>query len=236
VDLLEHLRTTGSALKRWLIVQSTDALIVGLLWLIGLEIIRVPVAPLWAVLGALLQFVPHFGPVIALVGPALAGGISGGGMRLLYVLILYAVIAGTDGLVLQPYLMKRTVRVPVWASILTPFVLGFVVPFWGVLLAAPLLAVIYTYRNRLTREQEPNLGPCKEQFPVGTKVQVKDEGYLRQFQERWKSHHPISLEQIETAGQVDIVTNVGFNHGGNVLYKLQRLPGIWHEECLEAAG
>ena len=149
MDFRSHLRTTGSALKRWLIAQSTDALIVGLMWLIGLEIIRVPLAPMWAVLGGTLQFVPHFGPVMALVGPAIAGGISGGWMRLLYVLILYAIIAGTDSLVLQPYLMKRSVKVPIWASILTPFALGFIIPFWGVLLAAPLLAVVYTYRNRL---------------------------------------------------------------------------------------
>jgi len=236
VNFLDHLRTTGSALKNWLVVQSTDALIVGVLWLIGLEIIRVPLAPLWAVLGALLQFVPHFGPVTALIGPALVGGISGGWMRLIYVLILYAVIAVTDGLFLQPYLMKRTAKVPVWSSILMPFVLGFVIPFWGVLLAPPLLAVVYTYRNRMTREPELSPKPCKEQFPVGTKVQVKDEGSLRQFQERCKSRRPISLEQIETAGQVDVVTNVGFYRGGDVLYKLQRLPGIWHEECLEPAG
>ena len=149
MDFLDHLKVTGSALKGWLIVQSTDALIVGLLWLIGLEIIRVPLAPLWAALGGILQFVPHFGPVIALIGPAIVGGLSGGWMRLIYVLILYALIAITDGLLLQPYLMKRTVKVPIWASILTPIVLGFVIPFWGVLLAPPLLAVFYTYRNRL---------------------------------------------------------------------------------------
>jgi hypothetical protein len=188
------------------------------------------------VLGALLQFVPHFGPLIALVGPALAGGFSGGWARLLYVLILYAVIAVTDGLILQPYLMKRSVRVPVWASILTPFVLGFVIPFWGVLLAAPLLAVGYTYRNRMTQGQRRSLGAYNARFPVGTKVQVKDEGLLRQFQDRSKLRHPISAEQIETAGQVDVVTNVGFYHGADVLYKLETLPGIWHEECLKAAG
>jgi predicted PurR-regulated permease PerM len=149
MDFRFHLRTTGSALKGWLVVQSWDALIVGLLWLIGLDIIHVPLAPLWAVLGGMLQFVPHFGPVMALIGPALVGGISGGWMRLVYVLILYAVIAATDGLILQPCLMKRTVKVPIWASILTPFVLGFVIPFWGVLLAPPVLAVVYTYRDRL---------------------------------------------------------------------------------------
>ncbi len=44
--------------------------------------------------------------------------------------------------------MKRTARVPIWASIVTPIVLGILIPFWGVLIAAPLLAVIYAYRAR----------------------------------------------------------------------------------------
>jgi predicted PurR-regulated permease PerM len=149
MDFLDHLKLTGSALRGWFVAQCYDVLLVGLMWLIGLEIIHVPLAPLWAVLGGLLQFIPNFGPLLAVMGPAIVGGLSGGWMRLIYVLILYAVIAVTDGLLLQPYLMKRAVKVPIWASILTPIVLGIVIPFWGVLLAPPLLAVVYTYRGRL---------------------------------------------------------------------------------------
>ena len=52
---------------------------------------------------------------------------------------------------LQPYLMKRTAKVPVWASILAPIVLGMIIPFWGVLLAPPLLAVLYAYKARQAR-------------------------------------------------------------------------------------
>jgi hypothetical protein len=47
--------------------------------------------------------------------------------------------------------MKRAVRVPIWASILTPIVLGIVIPFWGVLISAPLLAVVYAYKERQAR-------------------------------------------------------------------------------------
>jgi predicted PurR-regulated permease PerM len=68
----------------------------------------------------------------------------------LYVLILYAVIAIADGFILQPYLMKRTAKVPMWASILAPIILGIIIPFWGVLLAPPLLAIVYAYRARST--------------------------------------------------------------------------------------
>src|SRR5579864_4367410 len=149
MELRDHLKITGGALRRWIVAQTYDALIVGAMWFVGLSLLHVPGAPLWAVLGAILQFVPNIGPVLALIGPVLTGAISGGGMRLIYVLILYAVIVVVDGLVLQPLLQKRANRVPIWASLLTPIVLGILIPFWGVLLAAPLLAVVYAYKARM---------------------------------------------------------------------------------------
>jgi predicted PurR-regulated permease PerM len=148
MDFRDHLQTTGGALKRWFIAQAQDSLAVGAMWLIGLLIIRVPWAPLWALLAVFLQFIPHLGPVLSLLGPAVAAAITGGFDRMLYVLILYAVVVMLDGFLFQPMFMKRTARVPVWASILAPLVLGFFFSFWGVLLAAPILAVVYAYRTR----------------------------------------------------------------------------------------
>jgi len=143
-----HLRTVGSALRRWFIAQSYDALAVGAIWLVGLLIIHVPWAPFWALLGGMFQFVPNLGPVFVLIGPAITATIIGGLERLVYVLILYALIAVTDGFLLQPYFMKRTAKVPILASIFFPVVLGIFFSFWGVLVAAPLLALIYAYRTR----------------------------------------------------------------------------------------
>jgi hypothetical protein len=74
---LDHLRIAGTALKRWLIAQLQDAVAVSLLWLGGLIIIDVPLAPLWALLAFFLQFVPQLGIVVALVGPAITAAISG---------------------------------------------------------------------------------------------------------------------------------------------------------------
>jgi predicted PurR-regulated permease PerM len=151
----EHFHLTASALKGWFIAQTKDSFVVAVLWLIGLLALGVPWAPLWAGLAFFLQYIPNFGPVLTLVGPMVAEGIEGlfGGswMKLIYVLILYAVVAGFDGFFLQPYIMKRTVRVPVWASIITPIVLGLFLGFWGVLISAPLLAILFAYRRR--REQ-----------------------------------------------------------------------------------
>jgi len=150
VELRPHIRTTSLALKNWFIATLQDAAAVGAMWLIGLLILRVPLAFVWAIIGGACQFIPNFGPLIAVIGPALTtlfASKSDALMHLLYVFMLYAVIAVIDGLVLQPYLMKRSNRVPIWASILAPIVLGLIIPFWGVLLAPPLLAVIYAYRK-----------------------------------------------------------------------------------------
>ena len=130
-----------------------DSIAVGILWLAGLWIIKVPWAPLWAILAAAVQIVPHLGPVLSLVGPLMAAFLRWGDYwHPLYVLILYAAIVMIDGFLLQPYIMRRVARVPMWASILAPLVLGFVIPFWGVLLAPPLLAVVCAYRARRERD------------------------------------------------------------------------------------
>ncbi len=147
-DFKTHGATAGKALVNWWRAVSIEAFCCAILWLIGLLLIRVPLAPVWALIAGIMTFVPNFGPVIGLLGPVFAILLSGRDMeRLLYLLGLYAVIVVIDQLLLQPLLMKRVTRVPIWASLLVPLVLGVVIPFWGVLLAPPLLAIVYAFRK-----------------------------------------------------------------------------------------
>jgi predicted PurR-regulated permease PerM len=148
-----HAELTLGALRRWLIAQCYNSLIVGGLWLAALLWLHVPWAPFWALMAGALQFIPHFGPLLSLAGPAVAMAFSGAPLeRWLWLLGAYAAIAVLDAFLLQPLLMHRQNRVPFWATVLTPLVLGILIPFWGVLLAAPLLAVIYAYRGAPKRE------------------------------------------------------------------------------------
>jgi predicted PurR-regulated permease PerM len=152
MDFGEHARLTGGALKNWAVAQLQDSIAVGLLWWLGLYLLKVPWAPFWALLASVLQIVPHIGPILGVLGPALAAAIHWKDFEhSLYVLMLYAAIVIIDSFVLQPYIMKRTARVPIWASIFAPIVLGIILPFWGVLLSAPLLAVLYAYKERTAR-------------------------------------------------------------------------------------
>jgi predicted PurR-regulated permease PerM len=143
-----HLRTAGTALINWWRAVTIEGLCVAVLWLIGLLLLHVPLAPVWALIAGLMTLVPNFGGVIALLGPAFSILVSQPSMyRLCILLGIYAVIVVIDQLLLQPLIMKRVTRVPVWASILAPIVLGIVIPFWGILLAPPLLAIVYAFRR-----------------------------------------------------------------------------------------
>ena len=79
------------------------------------------------------------------------------------------------------------------------------------------------------------LGVYKEAFPIGTKVRLADRIFLGLFMVEWKYHHPLQPEQLAQGGAIAEVEEVGFYHGGDVLYNLKNIPGRWHEQCLNAA-
>src|SRR5258708_26437957 len=92
MNWLSHARTTGTALKNWFVAQCYDSLAVALLWLVGLLIIGIPWAPLWALLAGVLQILPNFGGLDTVVPPALGGAISHSPARFFFLLILFAFI------------------------------------------------------------------------------------------------------------------------------------------------
>ena len=78
-------------------------------------------------------------------------------------------------------------------------------------------------------------GHYTEEFPAGSRVKIADRASLEEFLKTWKLHNPLESYQLNFAGQVAEVESVGLYHGGYELYRLKDIPGIWHEECLEAA-
>ena len=150
----EHpVRKAGTALAGWWRATTLDALFVVVMWLVGLWIIGVPWGPFWALIAAFCQFVPGIGTSIAACGPAIAAAFASSDTdfdKLWWTLGLFAVIAIVDGALVQPLLLKRTTRVPWWAAVLGPILGGVLLPFWGVLLAPPILAVVFAFRKPKT--------------------------------------------------------------------------------------
>ena len=72
-------------------------------------------------------------------------------------------------------------------------------------------------------------------FPEGGKARIADRVTLEEFMATWKYHHKPRPEQLEYAGRVAIVVEVGWYHGGDPVYKLGGIPGLWLDQCLRPA-
>jgi hypothetical protein len=78
-------------------------------------------------------------------------------------------------------------------------------------------------------------GPYNADFPTGTRVRIAAKYVLERFiRPDWKYHHPLDEAQLKYAGLDAVVVSAGVYHGGDELYELQDIPGIWHEQCLMA--
>jgi hypothetical protein len=72
------------------------------------------------------------------------------------------------------------------------------------------------------------------EFAVGSEVRIADRAFLESFLEAGQYHNELEPEQLDYAGRVTKVKEVTFFHGGDEIYALEGIPGVWHEECLSA--
>ena len=84
--------------------------------------------------------------------------------------------------------------------------------------------------------KEEAMKPYDASFAVGSHVRIAERARLQRFLEEWKYHNRLEPEQLEFGGKMAKIAKVGFYHGGEPLYTLEGVPGIWHEECLESPG
>ncbi len=78
-------------------------------------------------------------------------------------------------------------------------------------------------------------GPYEAEYPTGTSVRIAGKEELESFVREWKWHHPLQQDQLDFAGHLAKVRDVSFYHGGDELYQLDGVPGLWHEENLTSA-
>ena len=74
--------------------------------------------------------------------------------------------------------------------------------------------------------------PYHEAFPAGTTVRIADRASLGTFMETWKYHHNLQPNQLAYADRTAKVKAVGAYHGGDMVYTLENIPGVWLEWCL----
>lgn len=137
----EVLGKLAFTLRGWMIGQLVPMTAIGVLTAIGLKVIGVD---LWLILGllaALLNFIPNFGPLIS-GAPAFLLAVAESPTKAMWVVVLYLVTQSLEGYVLTPLVQRKAVELPPALLILFQVLAGLLLGALGVVLAAPLLAVV----------------------------------------------------------------------------------------------
>lgn len=138
----------GNELKEWLKGQIIGVVFIGVLSAVGLLILGIPLVFTLALIAGLMNFIPNFGPIIALV-PAVLLGLTQGTNTALYIAIVYTGIQLLQTALFRPFITKKMVDVPPALIIIGQITMGTLGGFWGVLLATPVVLVIMTFLNEL---------------------------------------------------------------------------------------
>lgn len=128
-------------LKKWLAGKIFAMFVVFVLTSIGLLVLGFQMWLVLAILAGLLNFIPNFGPVIAMIPAVLLGLLQGTDTALL-VAGLYIVIQVLESNAITPLVQQKLVSVPPALIIITQLVVGAFSGFWGLLLATPLLIIV----------------------------------------------------------------------------------------------
>ncbi|MBF8964342.1 AI-2E family transporter [Pontibacter sp. FD36] len=139
--ILEVLDKCYSTLRGWLVAMLLAMSMIGISTAIGYSLIGLPLAFALAFIAFLFAFVPNIGPWLAGV-PAVLVGLMEGGQMALYVILIYGGIQMVESYVLTPIIFKKTVDLPPALLLFFQVLLGLLLGALGLLLAAPILAVL----------------------------------------------------------------------------------------------
>ncbi len=154
-NILERISHT---LKAWLKGMLLAMLIIATLSYTGLTIVGVPVALALAVFAGLLNFVPNFGPVIAMA-PAVLIALTMSFNTALTVAIIYILIQTLESNVITPTIQKRMINIPPAVSLMGQLIMGSVSGVLGIILAVPIIATLMIVIDELyvKKQCEPDI-------------------------------------------------------------------------------
>lgn len=141
---VEVITEIGIILRWWLLGQLISMMVLSITTWIMLALLKVPMAPLLALLTGLLTFIPYLGPLIALV-PIILMAFLESPLLAMYVFILYMLIQNIEANVLMPIIFHRTVHIPPAIGVISQILFGSLIGFLGFVLAIPLTAVVLQF-------------------------------------------------------------------------------------------
>ncbi|MGB5319289.1 AI-2E family transporter [Eudoraea sp.] len=150
-DSLGFLDAIGDSIRHYLSIKTVTSLLTGLFIWIGLVIIGVDYAIIWALIAFLLNYIPNIGSFIAAVPAVLFAAVQLGLEGVLWTGIVFIVINVVIGNIVEPKMMGKGLGLSTFVVFLSLLFWGFMLGTVGMFLSVPLTMAI-----KIMLEQDPN--------------------------------------------------------------------------------
>lgn len=141
---------------RWMQGQLLLGLLVGILVFLGLSILGVPHAFTFAILAAIFELIPVFGPILAAIPAVVIAFAESAGLGLT-TLGLYVIIQQFENHLIYPVVVRKVVGVPPILVIIALLVGAELADFVGIILSVPLAAVLMELVNDIEKKKAGTL-------------------------------------------------------------------------------
>lgn len=149
-DAVRMLDEIDSQVQRYLLVTLLSNTLIALCTWLAFLAMGVEHAGIWGVAAGVLHFVPYLGSALIVAGSGIAAFLQFGSlMRALAIAGVATLIAGVIGLLFMTWLQSRAARINAAVLFIALLFLGWLWGVWGLLLGAPLVAILKVICDRV---------------------------------------------------------------------------------------
>lgn len=150
--VLDLWKRAHKKIGKWMQGQLLLAALIGVLVYLGLTVLGIKYALVLALLAAVMEVIPIFGPTLSAI-PAIALGFVDSISLGLFVLALYIIIQQFENHLIYPLVVRKVVGVPPIIVILALIIGGQLAGFMGILLSVPVAAVLLEFAEDMQKEK-----------------------------------------------------------------------------------
>jgi predicted PurR-regulated permease PerM len=152
--ILDLWKRSRRKIGRWIQGQILLGILVGVLVFLGLTILGVEYALTFALLAAVFELIPIFGPILASIPPIAVAFLQSPTLALA-VLALFVIIQQFENHLIYPLVVRKIVGVPPILVILSLIIGVKIGGFFGILLAIPAVTVAMEFFNDMAAKKHP---------------------------------------------------------------------------------
>jgi len=148
---INYLNSIGKSIRHYLSIKTVTSFLTGLIIWIGLLIVGVDYAIIWALIAFLLNFIPNIGSIMAAVPAVMFALIQLGAGGAFWTIVIFVSVNMIVGNLVEPKIMGKGLGLSTFIVFVALIFWGFVLGTVGMFLSVPLTMAI-----KIMLEQKPS--------------------------------------------------------------------------------